>query len=181
MRRKDGSTFPALIEDRIVHNEAGAIIGIRAVIQDITHRKLAEEELRWKTAFLEAVEAAFGLGDESKVEEVLAIAETLPPGELPPFLRAQATRFRARLAQVRDQPEGAESGFKAATGMLRELGMPFWMAVTMVEHAEWLAQQGRTHDAKPVLDEAREIFEGLKAARWLDRVERVASGLQVTA
>ncbi len=46
LRRKDGSTFPALIEDRIVRDEAGRITGIRAVIQDITERKRAEESLK---------------------------------------------------------------------------------------------------------------------------------------
>ena len=42
--RKDGTTFPALIEDRIIRNSEGAIIGIRSTIQDITERKRAEEE-----------------------------------------------------------------------------------------------------------------------------------------
>ncbi len=43
-RRKDGTTFPALIEDRIVRDENGAITGIRCTVQDITERKRAEEE-----------------------------------------------------------------------------------------------------------------------------------------
>ena len=46
LRRKDGSTFPVLIKDRILKREDGTIIGIRAAIQDITERKQAEEKLR---------------------------------------------------------------------------------------------------------------------------------------
>ena len=45
-RRKDGTTFPALIQDQLLLNEEGRITGIRSTIQDITERKRAEEALR---------------------------------------------------------------------------------------------------------------------------------------
>ena len=48
-RRKDGTTFPVLIEDRLILDEKGAIKGIRCMIQDITERKRIEEALRQKT------------------------------------------------------------------------------------------------------------------------------------
>ena len=57
--------------------------------------------------------------------------------------------------------------------MFRELAVPFWMAVTLVEHGEWLVGAGRAYDAKPLVDEAGEIFERLEAAPWLERVDRV--------
>jgi len=44
-RRKDGTTFIALIEDRLLKNSGGEIIGIRSTIQDITGRKRTEEEM----------------------------------------------------------------------------------------------------------------------------------------
>lgn len=44
--RKDGSTFPILMEERLLKDESGKITGIRTVIQDITERKYIEEELR---------------------------------------------------------------------------------------------------------------------------------------
>ncbi len=43
-RRKDGSTFPALIQDRRMEDEQGNITGIRCAIQDITDRKRTEVE-----------------------------------------------------------------------------------------------------------------------------------------
>jgi PAS domain S-box-containing protein len=46
LRKKDGSSFPALIQDRLVRREDGTIMGIRANVQDITDRKRAEEALR---------------------------------------------------------------------------------------------------------------------------------------
>jgi PAS domain S-box-containing protein len=45
-RRKDGTTFPVLIEDRLAKDEQGRITGIRCIIQDITQRKQMEEALR---------------------------------------------------------------------------------------------------------------------------------------
>jgi PAS domain S-box-containing protein len=44
-RRKDGTTFPVLIEDRLILDEKGQIQGIRCTIQDITDRKKVEKEL----------------------------------------------------------------------------------------------------------------------------------------
>lgn len=43
-RRKDGTTFPVLVEDRLIRDEEGRIKGIRCIIQDITERKRAEGE-----------------------------------------------------------------------------------------------------------------------------------------
>ncbi len=42
--RKDGTTFPALIQDQLLWDEKGRITGIRSTIQDITERKQAYEE-----------------------------------------------------------------------------------------------------------------------------------------
>jgi PAS domain S-box-containing protein len=43
-RRKDGTTIPVLVEDRLILDEKGQIKGIRCTTQDITARKRAEEE-----------------------------------------------------------------------------------------------------------------------------------------
>ncbi len=45
-RRKDGTTFPVLFEDRLLMDVDGRIKGIRTAIQDITERKRGEEVLR---------------------------------------------------------------------------------------------------------------------------------------
>jgi hypothetical protein len=67
-----------------------------------------------------------------------------------------------------------EPEYKRAVGMFRELETPFWLAVALLESAEWLVEEGRTDDAKPLLDEARELFERLRADPWLERVDAVA-------
>jgi PAS domain S-box-containing protein len=43
-RKKDGTTIPVLIEDRLILDEKGRISGIRCTIQDITARKQVEDE-----------------------------------------------------------------------------------------------------------------------------------------
>jgi PAS domain S-box-containing protein len=43
--RKNGTTFPVLVEDRILRNKEGMITGIRSTIEDITERKKIEEEI----------------------------------------------------------------------------------------------------------------------------------------
>jgi PAS domain S-box-containing protein len=45
-RRSNGTTLNVLVNDRALRNEAGAIVGIRSTLQDITERKKAEQELR---------------------------------------------------------------------------------------------------------------------------------------
>jgi len=45
-RRKDGTTFPVLIEDRLLLDEKGKIMGMRCTVQDFTEHKQAEEALR---------------------------------------------------------------------------------------------------------------------------------------
>jgi PAS domain S-box-containing protein len=45
-KRKDGTIFPVLIEDRLILDEKGRIKGIRCTIQDITERKRTEEALQ---------------------------------------------------------------------------------------------------------------------------------------
>jgi len=107
---------------------------------------------------VEALEAAVALGETGIARELLATIEAVPSGRRPPYLAAHADRFRARL-------DGDPGGFEAAAAHFREIGIPFWLAVTLLEHGEL------TGDASP-LEEAREIFEGLRATPWLERIEK---------
>jgi hypothetical protein len=127
-----------------------------------------------KQGLVEALEAAFALGEAAKIEELLTAIETVPAGSRPPYLDAQARRFRARLA-------GDGAGYEAATKKFRELGIPFWLAVTLLEHGEQLVGQGQPSQAEPLLAEANEIFERLKARPWLERTTRLASAGQPEA
>jgi PAS domain S-box-containing protein len=50
-QRKDGTTFPVEVTVRLVQLDRSYLV---AMVRDITERKRAEEQLLWKTAFLEA-------------------------------------------------------------------------------------------------------------------------------
>ncbi len=45
-RRKDGTTLPVLVEDRVIRGKGDQIIGIRSTVEDITERRRTEEALR---------------------------------------------------------------------------------------------------------------------------------------
>ena len=134
-----------------------------------------------KAAFVAALDAALAAGNLDGTEHLLERIEALAPGHRPPFLRAQASRFRARLAAARGEPGHVEQGFKTAGQIFREHGIPFWLAVVQLEHAEWLATQGREDDAGTLLAETREIFDRLRAQPWLERIDALARRTEVPA
>jgi hypothetical protein len=115
------------------------------------------------------------VGDE-KLRELLDIFDELHAGGQGPFLRAQKARFRSRLPENDADPELA-----AAERLFEESEMPFYVAITRLERAENLAAQGRADEARPLLDQARETFEELRAQPWLERVDRLALGAEVPA
>ncbi len=125
-------------------------------------------------AFVEAAEAAFALGELGKVEQLLAGGERLPPVWLTGSRQAHTTRFRARLDAQRGERTAAELGFTQATALFRKLAMPFWLAVALVEQAEWLLKEGRAHEAQPLFLEAKATFERLGARPWRERIARAA-------
>jgi class 3 adenylate cyclase/tetratricopeptide (TPR) repeat protein len=129
-----------------------------------------------KESFVVAVEAALALDEVSRAEELLAVVDALPLGISPQFLQAHSARFRARLAARGGDVEEADRLFRRGAGLFRELGFPFYLAVTLLEQGEWLVAQGRRDEAEPLLVEAREIFERLEAKPWLERLDAVQAG-----
>ena len=126
-------------------------------------QKVGATFLTAKLGIIELLECAFALGQTEKISEGLAIVDSLRRGERPPLLEATAHRFRAKLA-------GDEDAFRAAAALFRELSVRFWLGVTLLEHGELLTEQARHGEAQPLLGEARQIFEELRAEPWLERV-----------
>ena len=64
-----------------------------------------------------------------------------PPGRRAPFLEARPNA---------SAPAGwtaTRLGFRTAERRFRELELPFWLAVTLLEHAEMLAGSARAEEA----------------------------------
>jgi class 3 adenylate cyclase/predicted ATPase len=136
-----------------------------------------------KESFVLAVQAALELGRLDKAEELLALVEQLAPGLRPQFLNAHVDRFRAHMAARTGSVEEAERLFKRAGGLFHELAVPFYLAVTRLEHAEWLVGEERAEEAQPMLLEAHEIFERLEAEPWVRRLAatRADTGVEASA
>jgi hypothetical protein len=73
-----------------------------------------------------------------------------------------------------ESEDRVEAAFETALALVRELTVPFYLAVTQLEFAEWLVKEGRAARAEDFLAEAREVFETLGAGPWLDRANAVA-------
>jgi tetratricopeptide (TPR) repeat protein len=121
-----------------------------------------------KQGLVWTIESALEIDDLEQADELVRIVEEQPPGLRPPYLEAQGQRFRARML-------GDEERFKASAGGFREYGIPFWLAVTQLEHAEWLVASGRGREADSLLTEAQDTFERLRAVPWIERVAAVGA------
>jgi class 3 adenylate cyclase/tetratricopeptide (TPR) repeat protein len=131
-----------------------------------------------KLGLLAAVEAALVLGRRDKVEELLRLIEGQPAGMRTPLMAAHAHRFRGRMTADADV---AEAEFAAAERLLADLGIPFWLAATQLEHAEALVAHGGDGDIRDLVDASRATFERLRAAPWLERLESLRTPVPETA
>jgi len=84
-------------------------------------------------------------------------------------------QYRAKQAAGMGDLERGDRLFRGAAALMRELATPFPMAVTMLEHAEVLLAAGDVGAAEPLVAEARSVFEGLRAAPWVERADRAAA------
>jgi class 3 adenylate cyclase/tetratricopeptide (TPR) repeat protein len=130
-----------------------ALADVRAALETVPAMGLSFQTV--KQAIVEGIEAALALGDAATADELLTTVEQIPRGSMPPYLEAQATRFRARMA-------GDPAGLAAAAARFDELGLVFWHAVAQVEQSEIDGDRSR-------LDGVREALERLQARPWLER------------
>ncbi len=127
-----------------------------------------------RIAMVDSLETAYELGDLDSVARRLEEFRSRRPADQLPFGVGQARRFEALLAARAGENNRAEERFRAAAEILREISARFYLAVVLLEHGEWLAETGRPEDAEPLLAEAREIFERVGAAPWLERLDALA-------
>ena len=149
------------------HEEA-LRLGIEAI--EVARPTFGPASQSVKQGTVEAVEAAIALGRVEDADRLLREVEDTLPGVGSPYLFAQAQRLRARLV---DEPQVAEGLYASAAAGLRAVRVPFWLAVTELEHGEWLVGQGRAPEADPLVRAASATLERLAAAPWLERAGRL--------
>ncbi|MGL6280176.1 MAG: ATP-binding protein, partial [Gaiella sp.] len=118
-------------------------------------------------------EAVWSALPPAMLEEVVSLA-TADGLEQTPFGSACAALHRARLEVLRGGPDPA---FHEAVAACRAHGDPYWLAVALLDQADWLVASGRDGDARPALAEARAIFERLRAAPSLERVAALEAAM----
>ncbi len=133
-----------------------------------------------KAAITEALECSLALGDVAKTQDLLGILDALRPGELTPWLRAIRADYRGRLAAQTGSPD-AGAHFQEAERVYEGLGTPFFLAVTQLAHAEWLAEQAEPDEAAALKTAARDVFERLRAVPWLERADRLELDAEMAA
>jgi hypothetical protein len=145
---------------------AGAVIdGMRV------HIAVRNESVR--PAWVQGLESLFALGDLDAADEWMRRITDLPPGFVPPYLKAEAARFGARLAAARGDDDAANAAFAEAQQQLDSLGYRYWSARCRLDHAEWLAANDRD-GAAALASAAGAVFDELAATAWATRARALA-------
>jgi hypothetical protein len=126
-----------------------------------------------------ALAAALALGRTDETVNLLALLSNLPPGHVPPFLRAQLARGEGLLAAAEADTPTAEAQFVAALDELRALGYPYWVARAQTDLAGLLIDDHRAAEARVLLDEAIAVLKDLRAMPALERAEDLLAGLPI--
>jgi class 3 adenylate cyclase len=179
---QDRAAFAA-VRAALLHAEgrhAEALESAQAALDSAAQMGIGES---LQEAVVEGVEAALALGDAATAEKLLDRGEGFCRAGAHRYLLAHVFRLRGRVAARRGDAEAAEAGFKRAAAAFRELGTPFWLAVTLLEYAEWLTEERRADETPALLREARGVFEAVEAAPWVRRVGHAehAAGIPVAA
>lgn len=134
---------------------------------------MSTEPVRW--AWSTGVEAALRLGDVAEVDRLLAWLADKPRGHIPPVLRAAWARGLAERAALAD---AADADLDArAVDAARGSGLPYQLALALVNQAEHLTAASDADAAAMVASEAREIAERLRTKplqRRLDALDAPA-------
>jgi hypothetical protein len=128
-----------------------------------------------------ALEAAIELGQMDQAAELMALLGDLPPGHVPPFLRAQVARGRGLLALAADDRAAAHGHLIRAVEMLSTLGYPFWLARARTDLGALLIDDGRFEEGRRQVGEAIAVLRPLRAAPALERAESLLARLGVAA
>ena len=124
-------------------------------------------------ALEDAATAANDLGDPQLAVPIGALLDAIPPGRRTRSVELSRARIRANAAAARGDHDAAADDYATALATARNLSKAALLGPVLVDYGSWLVDTGRAAEAKPLLEEAREIFERMCAARWLERIDAV--------
>jgi class 3 adenylate cyclase/tetratricopeptide (TPR) repeat protein len=131
---------------------------------------ISHELARWGWPL--AARTAYELRDAAATQDLLALADSCRPGQLPPIIRVERNLLRARLAG-RDGDDAVRASFAAAIDGLREVGSPYHLAQGLLDYAEYLTRIGDDGSAALTVTEARGIAHQLNCPPLRERADTI--------
>ena len=122
-----------------------------------------------RTGWADTVRGAITLGRLEDARSLIALLAELPPGRVPPYMRAHLALAHARLASAEGHDHDAELNLRTAIDGFTGLAYPYDLAVAQTELAGWLIAQGRAAEAQAPLADAIATFTSLGARPDLER------------
>jgi class 3 adenylate cyclase/tetratricopeptide (TPR) repeat protein len=119
-------------------------------------------------------------GDVSALLPLIDLSDTASVGQRARQLEVEVGRVRGVAASLSGDHDGAVDNFAKALSAGRNLGEPLFVARALAEYATALVRAGRVDEAEPLAAEARALFEGMGAARAIERLD-AAMPVRITA
>jgi DNA-binding NarL/FixJ family response regulator len=119
----------------------------------------------------DAIEAALGVGDADRAQELLARFEKRAARSRIPWSLAVSARSRGLLLAARGELEAAAEALERALAEHEGCPMPFERARTLLVQGRLQRRLKQKRQARLSLDEARELFARQGAETWLARVD----------
>jgi tetratricopeptide (TPR) repeat protein len=144
-------------------------------LMEVVERMTAEGVVgHAETCFTDAATIAMDLRDPELAMPFAAWLETVPTGQRTRPVVLACARIRANAAAAKEDHDRAAEEYGTSLAIARNLGRPALLGPVLVDYGRWLVETGRAEEAAPLLEEAREMFEGMGATRWLARLEELA-------
>ena len=136
--------------------------GLRTLAGTIEALTAAHDSVR--DGWPDTLHTALRVARHADTRRLIALLADLPPGHVPPYLRAQLARGRALLNAAEGRHDNVEHDLNTAIDAFEALGYPYWHAVAQTDLAAWLLDQHRPDEAGPLLTNATATLTPLRAA-----------------
>jgi hypothetical protein len=114
-----------------------------------------------------AAEIAREQGQDGAIAELLGLVDG--QGPYPPAVLAQRSRLKAVQGQDGSlSAEEIEQAYAEALSTIRSWGSAHFVAHISADFGSWLVSQGREEEGAALIAEARDFYQGVGAARWLN-------------
>ena len=119
-------------------------------------------------------------GDHAAALATASAMDRLPANRHTRAMDSQLYRLRANAAAAVGDEAAAAEAFGIALANARNLNYRYWLAPVLLDYGRWLVAAGRDEEGRPLLDEARELFEHMGATYWLRRLDALEASTLLT-